>query len=62
MYYMLLIIILVVSYLPSIAVLKRTGLSGWLYILFLIPIVNLVWLWIFAFGPWPKVVANVSDR
>ncbi len=62
MLYALLILLLVIPYLPSIVVLKRTGLSSWLYSLFLIPIVNLVWLWIFAFGRWPEVVASINDR
>ena len=62
MLYALIIILVVVPYLPSIVVLKRTGRSGWLYLLFLISIVNMVWLWIFAFGRWPNVVDNVNDR
>ena len=62
MLYALLILVVVVPYLPAIGVLKRAGYSGWLYFLFLIPIVNIVWLWIFAFAEWPKIMANVSDR
>ena len=62
MLYAIVIILVALPYLPAIWVLKRTGYSGWLYLLFLIPIVNMVWLWIFAFAEWPRVVANVSDR
>ena len=42
MLYALLILVVVVPYLPAIGVQKRAGYSGWLYFLFLIPIVNIV--------------------
>ncbi len=32
---------------------RKAGYSGWLGLLMLIPVVNVVWLLIFAFGDWP---------
>ena len=39
---------------PVARILKRTGFSGWWSILALIPVVNLVALWIFALIGWPR--------
>ena len=38
---------------PGMQILKRTGFSrAWVLLLF-VPIVNIVFLWIFAFKRWP---------
>jgi hypothetical protein len=39
---------------PVRQVLLRTGFSQWWTLLVLIPLVNLVALWIFAFSNWPR--------
>jgi hypothetical protein len=33
---------------------SKSGISGWWALLGLIPIVNLVMLWVFAFAKWPR--------
>lgn len=33
----------------------RAGLSPWLGLLMLVPLVNLAAIWVFAFTPWPAV-------
>jgi hypothetical protein len=33
---------------------SKSGISGWWALLGLIPIVNLVMLWVFAFARWPR--------
>ena len=35
-------------------VLERTGYSPWLALLGLIPLVNIVLLWVFAWADWPR--------
>ena len=40
---------------PVARILGRAGLSGWWSILALIPVVNLLALWIFAFVDWPRL-------
>jgi hypothetical protein len=40
---------------PIANILHRTGHSRWWVVLAFIPIVNLICLWIFAFGRWPTV-------
>jgi uncharacterized membrane protein YhaH (DUF805 family) len=39
---------------PVWKILSRVGYSGWWSLLALIPIVNLIALWMFAFGQWPS--------
>lgn len=42
---------------------KRTGHSPWLSLLILIPVVNIVSIWVLAFKAWPAVDrAGLSDR
>ena len=40
---------------PFFQLWKRTGHSGWISLLMLIPIVNLVMLYVLAFKRWPSV-------
>ena len=40
---------------PFFQLWKRTGHSGWISLLMLIPIVNLVMLYVLAFRRWPSV-------
>jgi hypothetical protein len=39
---------------PISRVLKRLGFSGWWSLLAIVPLANLVSLWIVAFTPWPR--------
>lgn len=49
------VLVMLATYLVPVAqVLRRTGFSGWLAVLALIPLVNLVLFWVFAFAPWPR--------
>ena len=45
--------IVVAIWLP-VRILHRAGYSGWWVILTLIPLVNLIMIWVFAFSTWPK--------
>ena len=44
--------------LPGLWVLKRAGRSRWQIIWAFIPLVNIVWLWVIAFGRWPNLEAT----
>jgi hypothetical protein len=39
---------------PISRVLKRLGFSGWLALLAIVPLGNLIGLWMLAFKPWPR--------
>ncbi|MHA6915916.1 hypothetical protein ACQUJO_22700 [Ralstonia pseudosolanacearum] len=49
-----LLIALIVVGIPVRQVLLRTGFSQWWTLLVLLPLVNLIALWIFAFSTWPR--------
>lgn len=49
-----LIVLLLVMF-PVAKILQRTGHSRWWVLLALVPIANLVGLWVLAVKPWPKV-------
>ena len=38
-----------------VRVLRNTGFSGWWGLVGLIPVVNLVMLWVFAYAAWPRL-------
>jgi len=40
---------------PIARILRRAGRSRWWTVMFFVPLVNLVALWVFAFTRWPAV-------
>ena len=42
----------------TIRISRRAGYSGWWSLLMLVPIVNVVVLWVFAFSSWPALTAR----
>jgi len=59
-------LILVVLYLfvvvfPIWKILDRMGFSGWLSLLSLVPILNLVMLWVLALSTWPVERQNIGE-
>jgi len=49
----------VVYLIPIAKVASKAGYSGWWCLLFLVPLVNLVMLWVFAFARWPNLKEGV---
>ena len=47
-------VLAVLILIPAYRLAERVGYPGWYAFLLLIPILNLVLLWMFAFKPWPK--------
>jgi uncharacterized membrane protein YhaH (DUF805 family) len=50
-------IFLIVYLVPIVKILSRAGYSGWWCLLALIPIVNVIGLWVFANARWPALNA-----
>lgn len=48
-----LLVIAIVVVIPAWRICQRTGFPGWLGVLVLIPVVNLVLLYVIAFADWP---------
>ena len=49
-----LILYLIVG-IPVARILQRTGRTGWWSVLAVIPLANLIGLWVFAFSRWPAL-------
>ncbi len=47
-------ILIVAIWLP-VRILHKAGYSGWWVVLGLVPIVNIVMVWVFAFADWPRL-------
>ena len=39
---------------PIAKVLRRVGFSPWLALISIVPLVNVIMLWVFAYGRWPR--------
>ncbi len=46
---------LILVLVPIALILRRAGFSGWWALLRLLPVVHLVFLWVFAVAPWPAL-------
>ena len=53
-YWIVLIVGLFILLWPVSRIANRAGYSGWWAVLLLVPVVNLIMVWVFAFAEWPK--------
>ena len=51
---------LVVVYLPVWKIIRKAGYSGWWVLIWIVPLVNLIMLWVFAFSDWPNLAKRPS--
>lgn len=60
------LVVLIVYVIPALLmtqVSRRAGLSSWWFVVWLIPILQWIGLWVFAFSRWPSVdPTNVVQR
>ena len=49
------IAVVVVSIIALVRIVRRAGFSGWWVLIILVPVVNLLAFWYFAFGEWPAL-------
>jgi hypothetical protein len=54
-YWVLFVIYLTVTGIPTARIVARTGHSRWWTVLYFIPIVNIAALWVLAYRRWPAV-------
>jgi hypothetical protein len=43
-------------------ILRKAGYSRWLSLLLLVPLLNLAFVWIFAFARWPAAKGATANR
>lgn len=58
MEFLIILIIVVIIILPVwfvAKILNKAGFSGWFSLLSLVPFLNIIALWVFAFVDWPNV-------
>ena len=53
--FLFLVVILALMVIPYWKIWQRTGHSGWWGLLMLIPLANLISLWVLAFKDWPAL-------
>ena len=44
-----------VAYWLIVRILHKAGYSGWWCLTMLLPVVNLIMVWVFAFASWPRL-------
>jgi uncharacterized membrane protein YhaH (DUF805 family) len=44
-----------ITVVPFVRIFQKAGRTGWWAVLMLIPLINLIVLWIFAFSKWPAL-------
>jgi uncharacterized membrane protein YhaH (DUF805 family) len=49
------LLLLFVGLFPASKILAKAGYSGWWCLLALVPILNIIMLWVFAFSSWPNL-------
>jgi len=54
-HWIIVILMAVVYFVPTVKILNKAGYSGWWSVLALIPLVNIIMLWVFAFADWPSL-------
>jgi hypothetical protein len=54
-HWIVVIVIAAIYFIPTIKILNKAGYTGWWSVLSLIPLVNIIMLWVFAFADWPSL-------
>jgi amino acid transporter len=52
---LLVVVLAVFSIYVNYRIVDKAGYNGWWALLMILPLVNLVMIWVFAFKPWPAV-------
>jgi hypothetical protein len=58
MHWLVVAILLAIFLVPIARILRRAGFSRWWCIVWAIPVLNVIALWVFAFAPWPALNAG----
>ena len=62
MHWLVIVVIYLIFGIPVARILRRIGYSGWWSVLVIIPIANLIGLWVLAFIAWPSDRAHTGER
>jgi hypothetical protein len=53
-HWLIVLIVWALLLVPIVKIINKAGFSGWWSIVSLIPLVNILGLWIFAYSKWPN--------
>jgi uncharacterized membrane protein YhaH (DUF805 family) len=48
-------IFFVIFGIPVVMIIRKAGYSGWWVLVYFVPFVNIIMLWVFAFSEWPNL-------
>lgn len=54
-HWLIVIAVLAIWVIPAVKIVQKAGYSGWWILLAIVPLANLVMLWVFAFSDWPNL-------
>lgn len=54
-HWFIVLVLLIVYIAPAVAILHQAGYSRWWVLTLLVPIVNVIAIWVFAFRRWPAL-------
>ena len=54
-HWVVVIVVLLVYFVPIFKITQKAGYSGWWCLIMVVPLVNIVMLWVFAFANWPSL-------
>jgi uncharacterized membrane protein YhaH (DUF805 family) len=57
----IIVVIAVIYFVPLVKILHKAGYSGWWSVLIIVPIVNIIMLYVFAFADWPALRGNMRQ-
>ena len=54
-HWLIVVVALVLYFIPAVKILNKAGYSGWWSVLLLIPLLNIIMIFVFAFADWPAL-------
>jgi uncharacterized membrane protein YhaH (DUF805 family) len=52
------LLVLAIFAVPVQKIIRKAGYSGWWTLLYFVPLVNIIMLWVFAFADWPVLASR----
>lgn len=52
----------IIPALLSLRILNKAGYSRWWALLVIVPILNVIMVWVFAYGKWPALIIEDTQR
>jgi uncharacterized membrane protein YhaH (DUF805 family) len=52
-HWLIVVVVLAIYLIPAAVIVKKAGYSGWWCLILLVPLVNLIMIYVFAFANWP---------